>query len=162
MDKIIRIFFLLIFISGCTNSDDSSPIIPSCSISDDTAIQVNLVLRDTFSQESSSFIQGETIEFYLKATNTTNEPITLNFSSSQQYDFCIESTSGDGVWRWSADMAFLTVNTKLILPAQSAVEATETWDQTLLTGGNLAIGSYTAFGSFLDQTPTAQFNFTIQ
>jgi len=149
MYKITRILFLLIIISGCSNSDDSP-------------IQVNLILRNTFSQESNSFIQGEAIGFLLTTTNTTNEPITLNFTSSQQYDFCIETTSGAEVWRWSADKGFLTVLTQLILPVQGAVEATQSWDQTLLAGGNLAIGSYTAFGSFLDQTPTAQFNFTIQ
>jgi len=86
MYKITRILFLLIIIPGCSNSDDSP-------------IQVNLVLRNTFSQESNSFIQGEAIGILLTTTNTTNEPITLNFTSSQQYDFCIETTSGAEVWR---------------------------------------------------------------
>ena len=151
MHKIIKILLLSIFIVSCRNSD-----------SGDTTLQVNLILRDTFSQESSSFIQGEAIEFFLTATNTTNKPITLTFGSAQQYDFYITSTLGTEVWRWSADKVFAAVITQLIIPAQSTVEATETWDQTLMAGGNIPIGNYTAFGSFKDQSPIAQFSFSVQ
>lgn len=149
MHKIIKALLLFIVLSGCNNSDTSP-------------IQTKLILRDKFSQESSSFTQGEPIEFVLTSTNTTNEPITLNFGSTQQFDFYIKSASGAEIWRWSADRVFATVITSFTIPAYGTKEAAETWNQALSTGGNIPVGSYTAYGSFLDQTPTAQFSFTIE
>lgn len=137
------------FIAGCQHAADPS-------------IEVDLILRDTFQQKSNSFAQGEAIEFFLTATNVTNKPITLTFSSAQQYDFYITSTSGAEVWRWSSDKSFTTTITQLIVPAQGTVETSETWNQGLQIGGNIPIGSYTAFGSFRDQSAIAQFSFTIQ
>ena len=86
----------------------------------------------------------------------------MNFSDGQQYDFYITSLSGTEVWRWSSDKAFIQALTQLVIPAQGSVVIKQTWDQTLFAGGNLAIGSYTAFGSLLERSPTAQFSFTIQ
>lgn len=149
MPKIIKSLLLVIALSGCDNSGTPP-------------LQTTLILRDKFSQESSHFTQGEPIEFVLTSTNTTNEPITLHFNSAQQFDFYIKPVSDTEIWRWSDDMTFATALTSFTLPAHGTEEAAETWAQTLATGGNIPTGNYTAYGSFLDRTPIAQFSFTIQ
>lgn len=140
---------ILMLLTGC-NDQDSLPI------------KTSLVLKDTFSQESRSFTQGETITFYLTATNTTNDTVVLNFSSSQVYDFYIVNDNGDEVWRWSEDKLFLSVLSSNSFLAGETKTFSTTWDQKLATSENIQIGNYTAHGTLLDQSESANFTFNIQ
>lgn len=45
----------------------------------------------------------------LSVTNRGNAPVTLEFATSQRYDFAIVRAGGTVVWRWSADMMFAQV-----------------------------------------------------
>ena len=156
MFKIYSLLIISSILINCGGGDSSN------NENNESAVHANLILRDKFNQEASTFIQGEEIDFYLTSNNTTNEPITLTFSDSQQYEFYITSASGGEVWRWSADKVFAQINSQLILPAQGTIEASEDWDQILLVGGSIPIGSYIAFGSFKDQSSIAQFRFVVQ
>ena len=142
--------FLLI---GCGGSNNDSQ---------DPLLQTRLVLQDVFSQESNRFAQGETITLSLTLTNYSDEAVTLNFTSGQQYDFYVVSNQGAEIWRWSGDRAFTDALTELLVPGKESIEVEVIWDQTLLIEQQLPIGDYIAFGSFLDQSPVAEVGFTIQ
>ncbi len=55
-----KFLILLLFVIGCGVSDNND--------TDSSQLQINLILKDAFSQESSSFIQGNNIEFFLSIT----------------------------------------------------------------------------------------------
>ena len=150
--KILLFSFLLVSCGGSSDSDDSN----------NSQLQVSLILRDIFDQESDSFIQGEEIELFLEITYNGSETVTLNFNSGQQYDFYILSSEETELWRWSDGKGFTQALTELVIPAGETFAVTEVWDQTLPGDEIIAIGSYTVFGSFLDQSPEAEFSFTIQ
>lgn len=150
MNKHLKILLITLLVSGCAYTESRT-----------SPLQINLAIRDTFSQEVNTFTQGDTIRLFLTATNNTNEPIVFNFNDGQQFDFYISSSSAE-VWRWSDDKGFIQILTSLTIPAHDSVEVTATWNQVLSSGGNLAIGNYTALGSFLEQSPSAQQTFTIQ
>lgn len=150
-------YFLVLLLSlvlvSCGGSSDSD---------NDQQLETKLILRDSFRQESDSFIQGENIEFLLTVTNNSSDPLTLNFLDGQQYDFYINSSIDTEVWRWSADKAFTQALTELVIQAGESIEISQVWNQTLAGGGVISIGNYFAFGSLLDQSPEAEFNFSIQ
>jgi len=152
--KYILIVCSSFLISGCYDSTNSEL--------EALKLQSHLMLRDNFSQQADSFIQGESIEFFLTLTNTSNKEIRLNFNDGQQYDFYINSSPDTEVWRWSDDKGFTLALTNLTLQVGETAVVSQIWDQTLAGGDSIPTGSYVAYGSFLDQTLEAQFSFTIQ
>ena len=155
MKYVFIIVFFSIILSGCGNSSSGNN-------QGDQKLELGLILRDAFTQESNSFVQGENIEFFLVATNNSSNTITLNFIDTQQYDFYISSSTNTEIWRWSADKVFGDALTELVIQAGDSIEISEIWDQSLPGGGTIAIGSYSAAGSLLDQSQEVQFGFTIQ
>ncbi len=157
-----KIFVLLVFmtflIAGCDNSNNSSDsannFIPK--------FQTTLGLRNIYGLESNNFVLGEPITFDLQLTNLSNEEVTLNFTTGQQYDFYIKASSGVDLWRWSVDESFVQSQTSLEISGGESVVVSVTWDQSIFGVGNPGVGNYTVYGSFLDQSPLAQFSFTIQ
>lgn len=151
---LLAIILLPLTLSGCKSSSESEPEV--------VKLQTSLILRDEFQQQSDSFVQGESIELLLSVTNPSNTDVKLRFSSGQQYDFYIESDSYEEVWRWSANRLFIAALTELLVPAGETVEVSEVWDQQVAADVYLDIGSYKVYGSFLEQSPEAEFAFTIQ
>jgi len=98
----------------------------------------------------------------LEITNNGSETVRLNFNSGQQFDFYILGPEEIELWRWSDDKAFTEALTELVLPAGGSFLVAEVWEQSLPEGGIMPIGSYTVFGSFLNQSPETEFNFRIQ
>jgi hypothetical protein len=45
------------------------------------------------------------VNFVLHVTNTSSQPVALEFPTSQRYDFIVQS-GGAEVWRWSAGQMF--------------------------------------------------------
>jgi hypothetical protein len=70
-----------------------------------------------------------------------NSPLTLSFTSGQEYDFALIDSTGKALWRWSASRTFL----------QSLHQRTVTdeWSDTveipwpMAPGGGLQPGDYT-------------------
>jgi hypothetical protein len=145
----IRIYCVLILCTslvGCGGNSSST----SNQQNSDSRLEVRLVLKDKFGQTSDLFTQSEDIEFSLTLTNTSSEPITLKFSSGHQFDFYVYSTNDEIVWRWSEGMAFITAESpEFEIPAGGSIDANMTWDQTLLGGGTIPVGSYSAAGAFV-------------
>lgn len=48
---------------------------------------------------------ADSVVFVLAVTNATLQPLALQFSSGQSYDFTV-ADAGREVWRWSADRMF--------------------------------------------------------
>ena len=158
MRKIICI--ILVSLVGCSDPDTTAdtdlatdPVSPP--------LTSTLILRDNFSQESNTYTQGESIEYSLSVANNTNSDIILNFGSSRQFDFYIQS-AGTELWRSSDGLFFTFALTSLTIPANSSVIINEVWDQSFSNGSNIPIGGYSAFGSLLNQSPTDQYDFNIQ
>ena len=140
----------------------SSLILSACTSQQTSPINSTLILRDIFSQESSSFVQGENIEFYLTATNSSESAVTVDFTSSQQYDFTVESTNGSKIWRRSDGKVFApSLSSITFQPGESKIFSV-TWNQILSNAHNIAIGSYVAKGSLLNNSSISEYNFEIQ
>jgi len=66
----------------------------------------------------------------LVVRNESEAPVTLRFSSGQQYDFEIRDRSGKKVWRWSDDRAFIAALTSRTIPAHESVTFDARWVPT--------------------------------
>ena len=51
-------------------------------------------------------VTDDSVRFNLYVTNTSETAVVLNFPSSQRYDFAVETTGGEVIWRWSAARSF--------------------------------------------------------
>ena len=69
-------------------------------------------------------------------TNTSNQPVELEFSSGQRYDFAVRNATGV-VWRWSADRSFMQMLGTETIPAGGSLKYEE-------RAPIAAAGSYTA------------------
>lgn len=70
--------------------------------------------------DKSIYAADEPIVMSLQVTNTTDQPITLQFSSGQRYDFTIKDAEGKVAWRWSEGRAFtMALGTETLDPGQS-------------------------------------------
>lgn len=84
----------------------------------------------------------------LRITNMQTTPITLHFTSGQQYDFRVRRPDGTAVWLWSADKGFIDALTSRTLAPAETVVYTATWTPTargsLIAEGWLTSTSYSA------------------
>ena len=68
-------------------------------------------------------------------------PLTLAFSSGQEYDFALKSSAGTTLWRWSASQTFLQALHQRIVADEWSATVEIPWPTT--SGGNLQPGEYT-------------------
>lgn len=105
--------------------------------------EVTLIITNQFSQPSSTFTQGETINISLALKNISSTTQTLNFSSSQQYDFVIKDVNGVEIWRWSDGMVFIAATTSYSLSPGESQVFSYSWDQNIpSTGTVIPVGTY--------------------
>jgi hypothetical protein len=68
----------------------------------------------------TAMVAGDSVRFELHITNVTSEPVSLEFASSQRYDFEVADGEGVRVWRWSDDMMFAqALGTDVLAPGES-------------------------------------------
>jgi len=83
---------------------------------------------------------GDTVHFVLHVTNMTDAPLTLEFPSSQRYDFAVARRDGETVWSWSATRSFAqALGSEVLLPGES-----RRYEASWLAAG--ARGEYVATG----------------
>lgn len=58
------------------------------------------------STDRAIYTQGTPIQMTLKVFNYGETEVTLNFTTSQRYDFSITNNSGKEIWRWSKGKMF--------------------------------------------------------
>ncbi len=89
------------------------------------------------------YLRNQPVGLTLVKTNISGRPITLNYLSSQRYDFIIYQ-DGLEVWRWSAGQVFLPVLQQVTLaPGQSQVFSA-VWNQATPAGLPVPPGVYRA------------------
>lgn len=72
-------------------------------------------------------VVADTVMLEIHVTNVTSGPVSLEFTSSQRYDFEVASASGESVWRWSAARSFAQVLGSEDLQAGESRRYVETW-----------------------------------
>jgi LysM repeat protein len=90
---------------------------------DSPPYHADMVLSGLFmllSVDKPSYKPGETIKMSLMNTNLSSKTITLNYNTSQRYDFKLAYPSGRTLWRWSDDKSFTQVlGTLSLSPGQT-------------------------------------------
>jgi len=71
----------------------------------------------------------------------SNLPLTLSFSSGQEYDFALKDSAGTTLWRWSASRTFLQALHQRIVADEWSATVEIPWPTT--SGGVLQPGDYT-------------------
>lgn len=82
----------------------------------------------------------DTVVLEIHVTNTTSSPISLEFTSTQRYDFEIATPAGEGLWRWSADRSFAQVMEQETLQPGETRRYSETWVGAGREGDFIATG----------------------
>lgn len=108
-------------------------------------VRVYDCLKVTLEIERESYCSGESVPMTLALKNIGDEPLTLRFSSGQQYDFIV-ARSGKEVWRWSADKVFIQVLGSLTLAPGETREFKQTWQQKDNEGQQVPAGEYEITG----------------
>jgi len=96
-------------------------------------------------------VAGDLVRLALHATNSTTEPIRLEFPSAQRYDFMIRTTAGEVVWSWSADKSFAQMLGAETVPPGGTLRYRAEWNSGGRKGSFEAVGWLTAFGKRLEQ-----------
>lgn len=89
------------------------------------------------------------IRMILRIFNDTQIPITLNFTTSQRFDFSIYDSSGAEVWRWSADRYFLQVLGQLTLNPGESKAYSYSHVFVNSSGGAMPVDTYTLKGEMV-------------
>jgi hypothetical protein len=69
----------------------------------------------------------DTVVLELHVTNVTAGPITLEFMTTQRYDFQVSTRTGESVWSWSADRSFGEALGQETLQPGDSQRYTTTW-----------------------------------
>jgi hypothetical protein len=83
-------------------------------------------LRATMTASATSSL----VTLELRVTNPQTQPVTVQFSSSQQYDFRVRRLDGSTVWLWSADKGFTQALTSRTLAAGETALYSAAWTPT--------------------------------
>ncbi len=80
----------------------------------------------------------------LHVTNVSAEPVELEFTSGQRYDFQVTTEAGEILWTWSADKSFMqALGTETLAPGAS-LTFSEAWPTNGQRGRYIAIGAVTS------------------
>ena len=79
----------------------------------------------------------------LTVTNPSSAPLTLEFSSGQQFDFRVRRSDGTVVWLWSADKLFTAMLTSRSLAPGETATYSAVWSP-VTPGSYLAVGTLTS------------------
>ncbi|WP_028304322.1 BsuPI-related putative proteinase inhibitor [Oceanospirillum maris] len=144
------LFILLaIALAGCNDSDTSNEL------------DVKFELRDSFSQVSDTFTQGENIEFYVVMKNNSDSVFEITTPTGQEFDFIVMSEERNEEWRQSEGLAFTQAVSTYEIPAGEEKSNSYFWDQSKSDGNGLSVGNYTAIAS-IKGVEDVEYNFTVQ
>lgn len=104
---------------------------------------INLFLK----LEKTATQAKEPVVMHLRvlAHQATDEPVQLDFSSSQKYDF-IATRKGREIWRWSGGKLFAMMMSQIVLKPGESLHYTEPWDQRDNEGKLVPPGRYEIVG----------------
>jgi len=105
----------------------------------------------SLSADKKSYLVGVPVMLTLSVSNAGRAPVTLDFATSQKYDFVVRR-SGQTVWRWAAGRMFTQALTNLTLAPGERRTFTERWNQTDTAGRQAPAGEYEAVGILTTMT----------
>ena len=92
--------------------------------------------------DKAIYAAGESIVIELIVFNRTSKNLTFDFRDAQHYDFMIEDTEGNSVWRWAEGRMFIQVlGEETLGPGREEVVYTGTYAGPLQPGGYKVIGA---------------------
>jgi hypothetical protein len=95
--------------------------------------------------DKATYKSGEAIRITLEVFNTAAEPVRLDFSTGQRYDFVLQDAQQKEVWRWSAGQMFtMALGSETLGPGRPRLQYRE---ECAL---KLAPGVYTVTGLLAD------------
>lgn len=103
-------------------------------------------------------VSRDSVELVLHVTNSGTQPVVLEFSSTQRYDFQVYSPAGESVWTWSADKSFGMMMGEETMGAGESREYREVWAPGNRTGRFVAVGRVVALNRPIEQR--AEFEIT--
>src|SRR5690606_36665342 len=81
---------------------------------------------------------GDSVQFVMQVTNTTAQPVVLEFRSGQRFDFVVER-DGAEVWRWSDGQMFTQALSSEPLPAGGTLSYSTPWAPGPAAGGEFTV-----------------------
>ena len=97
----------------------------------------------------ATYEAGEPIQLELILENQGSESITLEFSSSQRYDFEIRNAEDEAIWRWSDEIGFAQMLGSEIVEPGGQLHYEEEFAMALDAGTYRVIGYVTSRGGEL-------------
>jgi len=91
------------------------------------------------------------VRLVLHVTNPTREPVRLEFTSGQRYDFVVRTAAGADVWRWSADRMFMQALAAETLAPGASLRYEAEWDAGGRTGSFEAVGTVVSTNHRVEQ-----------
>ena len=79
------------------------------------------------STDRGRYQPGQTVVMKMTVANPFDEPVTLQFTSGQTYDFIIRDSAGQKVWQWSDDKVFTMALQQRELAAGESYEVSTRW-----------------------------------
>jgi len=127
---------LLLATSGCGAKDGPEVNPPNADANDAGAA--------TLASSVEVEVVADTVRVVLHVTNPTNQPVRLEFSSAQRYDFAIRTAGGMDVWTWSADKGFAAaLGSETIAPGGS-LDYSKVWKAGSRKGSFVAVAQLTS------------------
>lgn len=91
----------------------------------------------------TAVVASSGVALTLTVTNPSSAPLTVEFSSGQQFDFRVRRPDGTAVWTWSADKGFITMLTsRTLAPGETATFSAQ-WSPAS-PGAYVAVGNLTS------------------
>ena len=94
------------------------------------------------SADRPAYNPGQAVELALTKINLSSKTISLNYNTSQRYDFKITYPNGRTLWRWSDDKAFTQVLGEVSFPPGRIIRYTE----KLILPSSVKDGIYHIYG----------------
>lgn len=103
--------------------------------------------RYLLATNESRYYRGQSVRITFRKRNITDQSVTLEYSSSQLFDFYISNQNGREIWRWSEDQAFLPVIREMVLAPGEAETIDIVWDQRNKSGNLVNPQTLTLWGT---------------
>lgn len=138
----LRAVLGLFFIAGCSTNQTPEPERTSTV----TAEAARVKLASSLEVE----LGAKDVRLVFHITNPTDQPVVLEFTSGQRYDFAVRNASGE-LWRWSASQMFMQALGTETIPARGSLRYSEVWSSGNRTGSFTATAQLTATNHPIEQ-----------
>jgi len=93
------------------------------------------------------YFRGQPVRITFRKRNITDRSVTLEYSSSQLFDFYVSNENGREIWRWSEDKAFLPVIREMVIAPGESETIDIVWNQRNKSGNLVNPQTFTLWGT---------------